>query len=265
MSHVDDVARAWRALVLGGAPAFLGGPEGTPDAPLARQQVYRRLVRNNLVGVVTRACPHARRLAGEDVFAAVVDRWLDEQPPTTRLVRDVPLQFAAWLAAWPAPQLPHPAFAELCHFESLEIDVTLAETARQRGDVVDPLVVGGAGGGVDERAVVVLDPAARLAVYAHPVHRVTATTTQWPTPTSTPSILLCFQQAEAFVVAPLSPALARVLVQSADGVALGLALDDVAAEAASGGVAFDRARVRADLVDLYLRGAVAGIRRPPPP
>jgi hypothetical protein len=234
---------------------LLLGRAGAPfdGADAARQRVYRDLVQSNLSGALRRACPHAIRLGGAAPFDDLVARFLDEQPPTTRLLRAVPGEFTAWLATLPAGDLPHPSFAELCHFEALEIDVTLAETAHDLGVV--------AGNVVDAEAVVVVDPSARLAAYAHPVHRVTAQTTAWPAATTTPSIVLCFQRAEAFAVDVISPAVARVLVRSTDGAALGAILDELAAEAAASGAVFERGRVRADLVDLHRRGALVGFRR----
>lgn len=248
MSHVDDTAAAWRALLLSREPAYF---EATA-APPARQRVYRALVRNNLGGAIRRACPHARRLAGDDVFGGFVDRFLAEQPPTTRLLREVAGQFAAWTSTLPASDLPHPSFAELCQFEALEIDVTLSPTSRDApsGQAIVADIA-------DDR-VVVIDPSTRLGAYRHPVHRVTKATTSWPALSSTPTFVLCFQQAENFVADVVSPAIARVIVMSVDGRTVGASLDVLAVEAAAAGIAFDRRRVRADLVDLQRRGALVG-------
>ncbi|MBM4279693.1 MAG: DUF2063 domain-containing protein [Deltaproteobacteria bacterium] len=252
MSHVDDVARGWRSLLLSREPAFFD------DAvvPRSRQLVYRDLVRNTLGDVLRRACPHARRLAGEDVFSRLIARFLDERAPTTRLLHAVAGEFTAWLATLPADALPDASFAELCHFEALEIDVTLSPTARQEppsaGLIPD----------VDEAGIVVVDPSTRLCVYFHPVHRVTASTTAWPSPLSSPALLCCFQRAEDFAVVIVSPAVARILVAAGEGVSVGAALDRLAAEAAGSEAVFDRRRARADLTDLQRRGAVVGFRRP---
>jgi hypothetical protein len=248
MSHVDDVAAAWRALLLSPEPVYLEGPQ----APHRRQRVYRALVRSTLGGAVRRACPHARRLAGDDVFDRFVDRFLAEQPPTTRQLHWVAGQFAAWLSTLPGSDLPHPSFAELCHFEALEIDVTMSSTCRE----IPPTQR--AVSDLAEDLIVVADPSTRLAVYRHPVHRVTPTTPSWPAPSEAPSFILCFQRAEAFVVEAVSAAVARVVVMSGEGVAIGAALDVLGAEAEAADVVFDRARVRADLVDLQRRGALVG-------
>jgi hypothetical protein len=251
MSHIDDVARAWRQLLCDETPTFFQGSH----APRKRQQVYRDLVRRNLASAIGRACPHARRLAGEATFDGLITRFLAESPPTTRRMREVPWQFSTWLASLPAGNLPHPCFVELVHFETLEIDVTLSPTARDRASAPDVIP------DVDEAAVVVVDPSTRLCACLYPVHRVTSSSTSWPLAAPAPLFLCCFQRADAFVVDVVSPAVARVLVGSTENQALGTSLDALAEEAAATGVLFERGRVRADLVDLQRRGALVGFRR----
>ncbi len=233
---------ALRALLLGREPTWLAGVDRR------RQRVYRDLVRSNLLNTIERACPHARRLHRAD-FDDVAARFLAEAPPTTRLVRDVPAQFTAWLMQQEPATLPSSArsgaFGELCHFEALEIEVTMSETGRHQ-----------TAGAVVDDAVFLLDPSARLALYRHPVHRVTSTTTALPAAAAQPVVLLCFQRAEQFVVDVVSPAVAKLLVCFSQGQTLGAGLGVLRAEAAAAGTVVDVARVRADLVDLRWRGAL---------
>lgn len=243
-----DVEVGFRHLLLDEEPRFFDGRDGRDDEAVKRQRVYRRLVRNNLMGTIDRACPHARRLAGDAVFDAVVARWLATAPPTTRLLRDVPGEFTAWLQqaqAQDPSSTPHASFAELCHFEALEIEVTLAEVSAH------------AAGPLDEGRGLLLDASARLCVYAHPVHQVTSKTTTWPTPSPTPVALLCFQRAELFAVQPLSLGVAKVLMLCADGRAVADALAVVVDEGSAAGIVVDRRRLKADLVDLQRRGALS--------
>ncbi len=239
-----DVEAGFKRLLLDERPAFFGDDaEGQK-----RQRVYRRLVRNNLMGTIDRACPHARRLAGDVAFDALVARWLSTSPPTTRLLRDVPGEFTAWLQQTQAQQptsTPHPSFAELCHFEALEIEVTLSEVSAH------------AAGPLDEARGLLLDASARLCVYAHPVHHVTSTTTTWPAASAAPVALLCFQRAELFAVQPLSLGVAKVLMLCADGRPLADAIAVVVDEGSAAGVIVDRGRIKADLVDLQRRGALS--------
>jgi hypothetical protein len=238
---LDDVEKGLRGLLLGAQPALL------PGVDEQRQQVYRRLVRNNLVGTLERACPHARRLAGA-AFDDVAARWLATSPPTTRLLRDVPAQFTAWLAEQDPTTLPHGSFPELCHFEALEIEVTLSETASHD---VAPL---------DDGAGLFLDPSARLAIYRHPVHTVTKATTTWPAPAPLPIVLLCFQRAELMAAQVLSPAVGKLLLLTSQGASLGAAIGSLVEEGGSAGVVVDTGRLRADLVDLQKRGALSRAR-----
>lgn len=235
---LNDVERGFRALLLHESPTlFAGVDEG-------RQRAYRELVRNNLRGTLDRACPHARRLF-TDAFDALTSRWLAEAPPTTRLLRDVPSAFAAWLATLPPSSLPHPAFAELCHFEAVEIEVVLAETT-----------VHGAAP-MKDASQVVFDTSLRIGVYLHAVHRVRSTTTELPASSPVPHVVVCFQRAEAFEVRPVSPAVGKVLMITSQGAAVGAAIDAVVAEAVGAGVSVDVGRLKSDLVDLQRRGAIS--------
>ena len=235
----------FRALLLQREP-------GGAFANVARARVYRQLVRGSLLGTLRRACPHALRLHAQ-AFEELAARFLEESPPTTRLLRDVPGQFTAWLMQQdPSTTLPAAhsgAFAELCHYEALEIEVTLSETAQHP---VTPL---------RDDAVFQLDPSARLAIYRHPVQRVTSSSTALPAASSQPVVLLCFQRAEQLVVDVVSPALGKLLLLLGAGEALGPALQVLIEEGAAGGVVVDVDRLRAELVDLQCRGAL-GIAEP---
>jgi len=248
MTTLIDVEAGFRALTLGerDGPVWDG-------VPVERQRLYRSLVRNNLKGVLQRACPHARRLVGDAAFDVVTDAFLASHRIQTRLTRDIPGEFTAWLQAQATSPLPSStlahhdgaAFAELCHFEALEIEITLAETTPTRpGRPVDV-------------ARIEMDGSARLAVYRHPVHTVRSTTTTLPPPTATPSVLLCFQRAEAFTVDVVAPAVGKLLMLAAGGATIGEALATLADEAAGHGVAFDRGRLKSSLVQLHRRGAIA--------
>jgi hypothetical protein len=253
MSSLRDVEAGFRALIMGNddgmasAVVFAG-------VPAERQRVYRTLVRNSLRGSIRRSCPHAIRLAGDEAFDAVVDAFLAGCPIQTRLTRDIPGEFAAWLMAR-ASQPPSPssstsitssvAFAELCHFEALEIDVTMSETA--------PHVPGALQAG----SRVEMDPSTRLAIYRHPVQTVTSRSTSLPAAGAQPTVLLCFQRAEAFEVEVISPALGKVLLGSAEG-PVSAAIAAVVEEGRAAGVVIDAGRLRGDLVGLHRRGAIAG-------
>jgi hypothetical protein len=248
MTTLVDVEAGFWALTLGerDGPVWDG-------VPVERQRLYRSLVRHNLKGVLQRACPHAQRIVGEAAFDVVTNAFLASHRIQTRLTRDIPGEFTAWLqmqltSPLPSSALAHhdgAAFAELCHFEALEIEITLAATATP------------APGRPVDNARIVMDTSARLAVYRHPVHTVRSTTTTLPPPTPMPSVLLCFQRAEAFTVDVIAPAVGKLLMLAASGATVGEALATLAEEAARHGVSFDRGRLKSSLVQLHLRGAIA--------
>lgn len=248
MTKLVDVEAGFRALTMGehDAPVWDG-------VPVERQRLYRSLVRANLKGVLQRSCPHARRIVGEAAFDVVTDAFLASHRIQTRLTRDIPGEFTAWLQAQATSPLPSSslahhdgvAFAELCHFEALEIEITMAETTPPSpGRPVDV-------------ARVVMDGSARLAVYRHPIHTVRSQTTSLPGPTAVPSVVLCFQRAEALAVDVIAPAVGKLLMLTAGGASVGEALRSLEDEAAAAGLTIDRGRLKSSLVALHRRGAIA--------
>lgn len=248
MTTLLDVEAGFRALVMGehDAPVWEG-------VPAERQRLYRSLVRHNLKGVLQRACPHARRIVGHDAFDVVTDTFLASHRIQTRLTRDIPGEFTAWLQAQATSPLPSSAlahhdgvaFAELCHFEALEIEITLAETTpSQPGRPVDV-------------ARIVMDGSARLAVYRHPVHLVRASTTSLPAASSVPHVILCHQRAEALAVEVIAPVVGKLLMLAAGSATIGEALQTLEAEAEAAGLPLDRGRTKSSLVSLHRRGAIA--------
>src|SRR5258706_7274054 len=60
-----------------------------------RLGIYRRLVRNNLAGVVDKMMPRARARLNRAAraFDATLEQFLDERGPRTHYLRDVPREF----------------------------------------------------------------------------------------------------------------------------------------------------------------------------
>lgn len=241
-----DVERAWRKLLLAKDATLM------PGADEARQRVYRRLVRGNLTGSVKRGVPILRKMIGEIAVEALAARFLDEVGVKTRLVRFVPVEFAQWLTELPAQDLPHPAAGELAHWEALEIEVIMAPDADARPTSM-----------LTDETHVDMHPSARLAAYRHAVHAMTTASTQWPASpsaaTSEPYILLAWRHGERFTWAQLDGGTAKVLVETSGGATVGEAIGRVRAALVAGD-ALDVPRVRAALIDLQRRGAVAAFR-----
>jgi len=243
----DDAAlttleRDLRGLLLSREPRFVDG------VPRRAQEIYRSLVRNSLLTTTLNGFPFARALVGEERATALVARFLDEEPPTTRLLRDVPMQFATWLmerdrAGTLDP--PHPAFAECVHFETAEIDV-LHAPARERALVVDDTPTGAHG--------VVFDPSTRVLAYRYDVHLMKKGSPFPSKPRAVPAVLVCWREAERFVWQSLTPARATLIAT----LAAGGSVDDALRAVPS----LDAGHARALLVTLARRGAIVGFSRP---
>lgn len=234
----------WRALLLGKEEALMDG------ADVVRQRVYRRLVRGNLSSAIRRGIPIMRRLAGEDALDALIARFLDEAAPQTRLARFLPIEFAAWVLALPAAEMPHASAGELAQWETLEIDVIMApdeplSASTSTENCRDPL----------DSARIEMHPSARLAAYRYPVHTLTSSSTQWPTLSLDPSLVLAWRYGERFIWQGLDGGTAKLLVEATSGVTIGAALATIE-KTLTPGDQLDRPRVRASLVDLQRRRAI---------
>lgn len=250
---LTDVEKSWRDLVLATDARLLPNAPEAPDAPpVARQRLYRRLVRNNLFGIIRRAIPITRKLLGDEGTDALIALFLDEVGPKTRFVRHIALEWAEWLMA--RPELPHPAAGELAHWEVLEVDVALAPDWEGPAHPRTP----------DDSARIESHPSARLVAYRHPVHGLTKTSEAYPPPAGpddAPFILLAWRAQERFVWQRLEGGTAKVLVETAQGKRIAEALFSIEASLVPGD-SLDRGRVKADLVDLVRRGALVGFPRP---
>jgi hypothetical protein len=137
----------------------------------ARWQAYRRMVRSRFYQVTAHGFERLIGVIGMERFHAMVDRFLDEAPPRSPYLRDVPGELVAFVeSAW---DRIHAAFAlpayalDLMRYEWAELDAGYSHEEVRPSDVV-PLVM-------DQRAV--LSPAHRLLQLDFAVHRC-----PWETP-----------------------------------------------------------------------------------
>jgi len=255
MTTLKDVEATFRALAIGdGGDALVAG--GAFGAAPERLRLYRSLVQNTLRSAIRRACPHARRLGGEARLEAHVSRFLDTSKLETRFVRDLPGAFSQWLLADAAEHHRDGddavAYAELVHFEALEVEVTMAETSPQGGL------------SLSDDVTLEMDGSTRLCIYRHPVHTVTLQTSALSSlaPSAQPYVLVCFQRAEAFAVEPVAAAVGKVLIACTDGATVGAAIKAVVDEGIALGVSVDVGLVRSALVKLRRLGAIAAFVEP---
>jgi hypothetical protein len=101
--------------------AHLRDPENVPPpAGLEprRVTVYQRLLFNNLLGLLSNGFPVCVRLLGEPAWSGLVRQYFATHRCQTPLFTELAAEFVEWLQA--QPQLPHPALAELAHYEWVE-------------------------------------------------------------------------------------------------------------------------------------------------
>jgi hypothetical protein len=101
--------------------AHLRDPESVPPpAGLEprRVAVYQRLLFNNLLGLLSNGFPVCMRLLGEPAWSGLVRQYFATHRCQTPLFTELAAEFVEWLQA--QPQLPHPALAELAHYEWVE-------------------------------------------------------------------------------------------------------------------------------------------------
>ena len=145
--------------------AHLRDPQAVP-APAGldarRLAVYQHLLFNNLLGLLSNGFPVCVRLLGEPAWSALVRHYFATHRCQTPLFTELAAEFVQWLQA--QPQLPHPALAELAHYEWVETALyqLQAEPLPAPGDV-DPL-----------RVPLQRSPLAWPLLYQWPVHRLGA-------------------------------------------------------------------------------------------
>lgn len=241
--ELADLESTVRSLLFAREPSLLEGIEEE------RQLLYRRLVRTTMSTVVKNAIPRAQALLGDEATDRLIASWLERAPPTTRIFRNVPEGFVAFCQTLEDP--PHPALAELVHWDVLEIEVTHAPDAEGPALPTSP----------HDDAGVESHPSARLAAYLHPVHGVAKKgAKEWPRPSREPTFLVAYRGGERFQWLTVPKVVAQVLLATGEGLPLGAAfamLQDAMLEEQSGDVV-DRGFVRSWLVNLQRKGALLG-------
>lgn len=249
----DSTLLAIQSAVVEHITALAPGPpradDSEADALLAaapRIAVYRELVRDAIVGAVTRFLPRTRARRGP-TFSDDLSAWFAAGGPRSRLLRDLAGEFLAFIS--PRWRADAPAWlAELAEHELLEYRVAAAPP-RPPGEP-RPF-------SLDAR--IEFDASATLVRYTHAVHRLSDDPDDLRAPAPEPVVLLAYRdEAHSVRFLQLTP-LAEAVVGSL--LAGATVADAVSAGAAAESAPLDDdrlARISALLADLAARKAILG-------
>jgi hypothetical protein len=225
------------------ADACLGVDPIADSTP--RLSLYRRLVRNNLVGVTSRMMPRTRarlNALASGAFDASFDEFLATRGPRTHYLRDVPGEFLAWATPRWASRADVPAYAaDLAAHELGEFQVGALPAAPVRAPLGDLAL---------DRPLVFAE-AQRLARYCFAVHELPEDIDDLTAPTARAVCLLYYRDA-AYDIArvEIDPLPARILEALVAGLpvaqAIATACREMGAEVTNGVLA-DTARLLAEL------------------
>lgn len=140
-------------------PHHVPRPAGVPARRMA---VYNELLFNNICGFVDACFPVSRAIVGEKRWRRLCRTFYRDWPLHTPWFREIPREFARYLAEADIRQ-PLPTWlAELAHYEWAELAIDVMDCAIPAHDPVGDLLAG----------PVALNPALLNLAYAWPVHRI---------------------------------------------------------------------------------------------
>jgi hypothetical protein len=219
-----------------------------------RLALYRRLVRNNLVGVTHRMMPRtrARLNALGGLFDAAFDTFLEARGPRTHYLRDVPAEFLAWATSHWRDHSRVPAYAaDLAAHELVEFEICAMPSSPAAPPLAEVAL---------DRALIFSD-ALRLMRYDHAVHLLPADEADRSEPEARAVTLLVYRDAEHSArFLELSPLAAAIITRLLSGEPLGEGIARACAaleHALSDAILADTARLLADLGE---RGVLLGAR-----
>lgn len=132
--------------------------------PARRMAVYNELLFNTLCGFLDSSFPLCRQLLGETRWRRLNRAFYRDWPLQTPWFREISCEFVNYLAASQfKPPLPR-WFAELAHYEWVELAVDIMDSAPPLHDEAGELMM----------HPVVLNPAMMNLAYTWPVHRIGA-------------------------------------------------------------------------------------------
>lgn len=205
--------------------AHIRDPEGNPrppDVPEARMRIYRELFYNNIEGFLASAFPVAKALLAGERWQGLVRDFISRHPSQSPYFLEISQEFLAFLGGPPTPAGLPPFLLELCHYEWVELFLSVAEDELPEPGI-DPA-------GDLLSGVPVVSPLLWKLAYRYPVHRI-GPSHQPAEPGPEPTLLLVNRRRDDAVRFMEVNGLTWSLLDALDGTATGrAALARLAAE-----------------------------------
>jgi uncharacterized protein (UPF0276 family) len=215
-------------------------------------RVYRALVRATLENTATAALPVTAAHRGQAVFREDLAGWLAEGGPRSRYLREVPLEFVAWVVAVWRGRADLPQWLpELAMHEGIEWALDSLPSPPRAANPDAPLSL---------QAVVEVTPACRLITHRARVHELVASEPP-QVPVATPVRLLGYRDEDHEVRwMELTPIAYEVVSRLQAGETLDVSITRGAAAAGDAVTDEILGRIATVLADLAKRGVLLGAR-----
>lgn len=138
-------------------PHHVARPDGVPARRMA---VYNELLFNNICGFLDACFPICRKLLGEKRWRRLSRTFYRDWPMHTPWFREIPREFVRYLNEAEISQSRPAWFAELAHYEWVELALDIIDAPTPPHDPAGDLLTG----------QVILNPACMVLAYAWPVH-----------------------------------------------------------------------------------------------
>lgn len=145
-------------------------PDGIPcppGIPARRAKIYQELLFNNLRGFVDACFPVCRRLSGEESWERLARNFFRDWRSETPFFSEIPAEFISYVASEPVINTLPAWFAELAHYEWVELSVDLASDVVPSSSILpgnDSILSG--------NSILRVNPTLRNLVYRWPVHTI---------------------------------------------------------------------------------------------
>lgn len=159
-----------------------------PGMPAARMEVYRGLIRNNLRALLASNFPVLRQIHADADWNRLVDAFVLEHRAHTPLFTEVGSEFVDYLQQRQQQHLDPPWFAELAHYEWVELALQISDATAAAHDPQGDLLTG----------CPLLAPTAWPLAYRWPVHQIGPDNLP-QSPPSQPTLLLARRERDGDV------------------------------------------------------------------